>query len=142
MHPFCMAERKKRTMTDDHKQAIATGRDQSRAIAAYLDALENNKPKRGRKRTPESIDKQLAALDEKLSRANAISRLSIIQDRIDLLAAKENLQNDVDLSTYEEDFVDVAAQYGQRKGISYAAWRELGVPASVLKRAGIGRAAS
>ena len=142
MHPFCMAERKKRTMTDDHKQAIATGRDQSRAIAAYLDAIETNKPKRGRKRTPESIDKQLAALDEKLSRANAISRLSIIQDRIDLLAAKENLQNDVDLSTYEEDFVDVAAQYGQRKGISYAAWRELGVPASVLKRAGIGRAAS
>ena len=137
-----MAQRKKRTMTDDHKQAIATGRDQSRAIAAYLEALETNKPKRGRKRTPESIDKQLAALDEKLARANAISRLSIIQDRIDLLAAKESLQNDVALSSYEDDFVDVASQYGERKGISYAAWRELGVPASVLKRAGIGRAAS
>lgn len=140
--PLAMAERKKRTMSDDHKQAIASGREQSRAVAAFLEALETNKPKRGRKRTPETIDRQLAALDEKLSRANAISRLSIIQDRIDLLAAKEALQNDVDLSTYEEDFVDVAAQYGERKGISYAAWRELGVPAPVLKRAGIGRAAS
>jgi len=136
-----MADRKKRTMSDDHKQAIAAGRDQSRAVAGYLEALETNKPKRGRKRTPETIDRQLEALDEKLSRANAISRLSIIQDRIDLLAAKEALQNDVDLSTYEDDFISFAAQYGERKGISYAAWRELGVPASVLKRAGIGRAA-
>jgi hypothetical protein len=137
-----MADRKKRTMTEDHKKAIAEGRDQSRVVAGYLDALETNKPKRGRKRTPESIDKQLAALDEKLAKANAISRLSIIQDRIDLLAAKEALQADVDLSDYEDEFVAVAGQYGQRKGISYAAWRELGVPAQVLKRAGISRGAS
>ena len=137
-----MAERKKRTMSDDHKKAITDGREQSRAVAAYLDALETNKPKRGRKRTPESIDRQLAALDEKLAKANAISRLSIIQQRIDLLEAREALQGHVDLSAYEDDFVDVAAGYGQRKGISYAAWRELGVPASVLKRAGISRAAT
>lgn len=136
-----MAQRKKRTMSDDHKKAIAEGRDQSKVVGAYLEALETNKPKRGRKRTPESIDRQLAALDEKLSSANAISRLSIIQDRIDLLAAKDALQHDVDLSTYEEDFVVVAGPYGGRKGISYAAWRELGVPAPVLKRAGIGRSA-
>lgn len=129
-------------MSDDHKRAIAEGREQSRVVSAYLEALESNKPKRGRKRTPESIDKQLAALDEKLPRANAISRLSIIQDRLDLLAAKEALQNDVDLSEYEDGFVAVAAQYGERKGISYAAWRELGVPAPVLKRAGISRGAA
>ena len=30
-------------------------------------------------------------------------------------------------------------RYAQRKGISYAAWRELGVPADVLKKAGISR---
>ena len=136
-----MAERKKRTMTDDHTKATNDGREQARAVAAYLDALESNKPKRGRKRTPESIDRQLAALDERLAKANAISRLSIIQQRIALLEAREALQGDVDLSAYEDDFVDVAADYSQRKGISYAAWRELGVPAPVLKRAGIGRAA-
>ena len=137
-----MAEPKKRTMSNAHKNAIAEGREQSKAVAAYLDALESNKPKRGRKRTPESIDKQLAALDEKLAKANALSRLQIIQDRMDLLAAKETLKADVDLSTFEDDFVAVAKTYGDRKGISYAAWRELGVPASVLKRAGITRAAA
>ncbi len=30
-----------------------------------------------------------------------------------------------------------AKSYGERKGISYEAWRQLGVPAEVLKRAGI-----
>ena len=137
-----MAEPKKRTMSNAHKNAIAEGREQSKAVAAYLDALESNKPKRGRKRTPESIDKQLSALDEKLSKANALSRLQIIQDRMDLLAAKETLKADVDLSTFEDDFVSVAKSYGDRKGISYAAWRELGVPAPVLKKAGITRAGS
>ena len=137
-----MAEPKKRTMSNAHKNAIAEGREQSKAVDAYLDALESNKPKRGRKRTPDSIDKQLSALDEKLSKANALSRLQIIQDRMDLLAAKETLKADVDLSTFEDDFVAVAKSYGDRKGISYAAWRELGVPASVLKRAGISRAAT
>jgi hypothetical protein len=137
-----MAEPKKRTMSNAHKNAIAEGREQSKAVAAYLDALESNKPKRGRKRTPDSIDKQLSALDEKLSKANALSRLQIIQDRMDLLAAKETLKADVDLSTFEDDFVAVAKSYGDRKGISYAAWRELGVPAPVLKKAGITRAAS
>jgi hypothetical protein len=136
-----MARTKKRTMSDDHKKAIAEGREQSKAVSAYLDALETNKPKRGRKRTPESIDKQLAALDDKLSKANALARLQIIQDRMDLLAAKETLQSDVDLTSYEDDFIGVAKMYGERKGISYAAWRELGVPASALKRAGIGRGA-
>jgi hypothetical protein len=46
----------------------------------------------------------------------------------------------VDLSALEREFAKVAQAYSQRKGISYAAWRELGVPADVLKRAGIGRA--
>jgi hypothetical protein len=35
--------------------------------------------------------------------------------------------------------VKAASAYSARKGISYAAWRELGVEAAVLKRAGISR---
>ena len=45
----------------------------------------------------------------------------------------------VDLSELEKGFVDAAAEYGRRKGITYAAWREAGVPSAVLNRAGIGR---
>jgi hypothetical protein len=37
--------------------------------------------------------------------------------------------------------VGAAKAYSERRGISYAAWRELGVEAAVLKKAGIGRGA-
>jgi len=37
----------------------------------------------------------------------------------------------------EDDFVDAAYRYGQRRGICYAAWREVGVDATVLQKAGI-----
>ena len=137
-----MASAKKRAVSEEQKMAMAEGRAQSRSIAPYLEALEAHKPKRGRKRTPESIDKRLAAIDRELEDANQIRRLSLVQERLDLLAERESLQRDVDLSKYEEDFVENAKSYGERKGISYQAWRELGVPASVLKRAGITRAGS
>jgi hypothetical protein len=135
-----MAQPKKRTVSDSHKAAMAEGRTQSRAIAAYLEALESHKPKRGRKRTPDSIDKRLTAIDKSLESANPIKRLSLIQERLDLLTEKEALEGNVDISAFEDQFVDAAKGYSERKGISYAAWRELGVPPAVLKRAGISRA--
>ena len=38
----------------------------------------------------------------------------------------------------EREFVEVAKQFAQRRGISYDAWRDVGVPEAVLLRAGIG----
>jgi hypothetical protein len=134
-----MADTKKREVTDEHKAAMAEGRSQSRAISAYLQGLEANKPKRGRKRTSESIDKRLAAIEEELESAAPIKALSLVQERRDLIEEKSRMGETVDLDELEEAFVAAAKPYGERKGISYAAWRELGVPASVLKRAGIGR---
>lgn len=133
---------KKRAVSNDQKAAMAEGRAQSRSIAPYLEALEAHKPKRGRKRTVESIDKRLAAIDRELEDANPIKRLSLVQERLDVLAERDSLQSQVDLSQFEEDFVKNAKSYGERKGISYQAWRELNVPASVLKRAGITRSGS
>ena len=46
-------------MTDAHKQALAVGREQGRVIRGYLEALESTKPKRGRKRTPDSVRRRL-----------------------------------------------------------------------------------
>jgi type I site-specific restriction endonuclease len=135
-----MAPQKKRAVTDEHKAAMAQGRTQSRSIASYLEALETHKPKRGRKRTAESVDRRLAVIDKELQTANAIKRLSLIQERLDLLNERETMAGAVDISAFEDGFVGAAKEYGQRKGISYAAWRELGVPPSVLKRAGITRA--
>ena len=44
-----------------------------------------------------------------------------------------------DLTELEEGFISSAKSYGQRKGISHGAWRSLGVPADVLRKAGISR---
>ncbi len=39
----------------------------------------------------------------------------------------------------EKEFVRIAKSYAKRNGISYSAFRELGVSAEVLKRAGVAR---
>ena len=44
------------------------------------------------------------------------------------------------MTALEQDFIKAAAEYGRRKGITYAAWREVGVAPSVLKAARISRA--
>ena len=41
------------------------------------------------------------------------------------------------MDVLELGFVEHAASYSDRKGVSYTAWREFGVPASVLRTAGI-----
>ena len=66
-----MAEAKTRGMSDQHKEALATGRNQSRAVKAYLAALKSNKPKRGRKRTAESKELQTIGNDVDLSELEA-----------------------------------------------------------------------
>lgn len=135
-----MAAKRTRTpMSDAHKAALAEGRNQGRAVRRYLEALEAHKPKRGRKRTPESMQKRLARIDVELESADALKRLQLIQERLDLSAELDAAGEKVDLSGLEQEFVDAAAAYSSRKGISYAAWRELGVEAAVLRRAGIGR---
>ncbi len=126
-------------MTDEHKEALAEGRRQGKAVRNYLEALEQHKPKRGRKRTPESMRAQLDKINAELDDADPIKKLQMIQDRIDIEAELEAADNKPDLSALEADFIAAAAPYSERKGISYAAWRELGVEAAVLKRAGIKR---
>ena len=126
-------------MSDSHKAALAEGREQGRAVRRYLEALEAHKPKRGRKRTPESVQKRLASIDEMLSGADALTRLHLVQERMNLESELASSGNAVDLPALEEEFVAAAAPYGARKGITYAAWRQLGVDPAVLRKAGIKR---
>jgi hypothetical protein len=130
------------TMSADHKQALALGREEGRAVRYYLEALDAHRPKRGRKRTPETIAKRLAALEGELGDADPLTRLQLVQERMNLRAELEAKQTKVDLTALERDFVKAAKGYSQRKGITYAAWREAGVDAAVLKKAGIGRGAN
>jgi hypothetical protein len=135
------AKRGPKEMTDTHKAALERGRAEGRIVRDYLEALRSNKPKRGRKRTADSINKRLAAIDEELESASAIEELQLIQERRDLQAELASLGSGVDVGEIEESFVSVAKGYGERKGISYASWRDVGVSAATLKRAGISRSA-
>jgi uncharacterized protein YicC (UPF0701 family) len=131
--------RKKSTMTAAHKRALAEGRELGRAVRNYLDALQRNRPKRGRRRTAASIRKRLDTISTKLSDASPLQRLQLVQERMDLRTELQQLGAKVDLSALERQFTKAARAYSERKGISYAAWRELGVSADVLKKAGITR---
>jgi hypothetical protein len=132
---------KNRTMSDDHKAALAEGRTQGRAVRNYLEALAANKPKRGRKRTPDSIKKRIAAIETALVDADPLKRLELTQEQLDLQAELEGFSATVDLSALEADFVANAKGYATRKGISYAAFRAVGVTPAVLRKAGISRGA-
>jgi hypothetical protein len=128
----------KSPMTDEHKAALAEGRNHARSIGLYLDALDANKPKRGRKRTPESVKKRLGTIESELKSASGLTRLSMLQERRDLEVELAGMQaGGPDLSALEKEFVKVAKPYAQKKGISYGAWREFGVAPDVLKKAGI-----
>ncbi len=131
----------KRTMTADHKAKLAQGRNESRIVSRYLEALAAGKGKRGRKRTPESINMQITRIDKDLAEASPIRRLELVQRRFDLVAERDRLATRVDLEGLEKEFVKVAKSYAQRNAIGYSAFRELGVSAELLKRAGISRAA-
>ena len=111
------------------------------AIREYLKALEQNAPRRGRKRTPDGIRRQLASVAAEIEGATVTRQLDMVQQRIDLETELEALEQagSLDLSALEARFVDHAAAYGERRDISHAAWREVGVSAATLKAAGIRR---
>lgn len=127
-------------MSDDHKTALAESRSQGRAVRLYLEALASGRQTRGRTRSPELIEARLAAIEGSYAGASPLAQLELAQERIDLLAELSSLSTPtVDLDSLEQDFVANAAPYAARKGLSYAAFREVGVPAAVLSKAGLSR---
>jgi len=128
-------------MTAEHKAALAHGRALGNSVRAYLDALERNRPRRGRKRTPESIKKRLTSIENELPESGGTRRLELMQERRDLNneLAVMAVTGKTDMNAVEKGFVKAAKEYSESKGISYSTWREAGVPADVLRRAGITR---
>lgn len=126
-------------MSDAHKAALAKGRVEGRIVRDYLEGLRATKPKRGRKRTPETITKRLDAIETELASASPLDELLLVQERRDLEAELAAKSNAIDMEALEVEFVAVAKSYSDSKSISYASWRDVGVSAGTLKRAGISR---
>ena len=66
---------RKTPMTDEHKAKLAEGRGLSRPVRDYLEAIDGTKPKRGRKRTPDSIKARLEAIKEQLPTAAIMKKV-------------------------------------------------------------------
>ena len=128
-----------KAVTAEHKAAMAIGRNESRSVRLYLEARTAIRPKRGRKRTAESIAKRLAAIEEEMVAADALARVHLVQERLDLNDELAGMGETVDIALLEADFVTAVKAYSDRKGLSHAAWRAVGVDPSVLAKAGIHR---
>ena len=125
-------------MTQEHKDALARGRRESKAIKAYLAALGNRKP--GRPITPDSVRARIGRIEEKLSsESDPLRRVDLLQEHIDAKKTLVELSSASDMAALEDAFVENARTYSERKGITYAAWRAAGVPAAVLEKAEIAR---
>ena len=129
----------KTPMTDEHKVALAKGRVEGRVVREYLEGLRATKPKRGRKRTAETVATRLETINAELESASPIDELLLVQERRDLRSELESMSDIIDMKQLEAEFVALAKSYSQSKQISYQSWRDVGVEASVLKAAGISR---
>jgi hypothetical protein len=129
----------KAAMSDDHKAALAKGRSEGRIVRHYLDGLRALAPRRGRRRTSDTIQRRLGVIAEELTTADSMRQLKLVQERRDLQAELDSIEEPADIAGLEAAFIDVAKPYSDRQGISYQSWREVGVSAAVLAKAGIAR---
>ena len=128
-----------KTMTAEHKAALAKGREQGRVVREYLAAL-NEEKKPGRKLDADTLNERITQTQAQIdAEPDPAKRVDLIQKRLDYEEKLANIGDAVDLEALEKDFVKAAKEYSERKGITYSAWREAGVPAAVLKEAGVPR---
>ena len=115
-------------MTEEAKAKVQAGMAEARAIRAYLEVVNREGFKTRHTQRAEAIQKGI------LESPDPVTRLKL---RPQLRAALEFEMNEADLV---KNFLEHVVAFSEKWGITYADWREEGVPASVLKDAGISRA--
>lgn len=128
---------KNSSMSASHKKALANGRNEGRIIREYLEVVEATKPKRGRRRTPESITKRLTTIANELRATDPVTKVRLIQERLNLRNELASMKSKTEIALAESKFIKVARSFSNRNDITYDAWREFGVSSAVLKKAGI-----
>ena len=129
-----------RKMSAAHKKALAEGRTMSATVNSYLAAI-NTPKKRGRRVSKATLDQRLTAARARSKAATGVEKVMAAQEVRDLQAklAQLGAGTGVDVKSLEVAFVKIANRFSQARGISYGAWRDSGVSAVVLKRAGVAR---
>jgi ribosomal protein S20 len=88
-----------------------------------------------------TLEQRLVNARERSKTATGIDKVLAAQDIRDLEAkiAQLNTASGADLKSLEAAFVKIAKRFGENRGIGYGAWRDAGVSAQVLRRAGVAR---
>lgn len=122
---------------------------QTKAVQAYLSALGGDiKPEKPethvRSASIQTLGRRLEALDLRLqSELTPVGRLLLLQKRA---STKKEMEEAVALSSrtnpdsierVKKAFIDVALDFSERHGITYTTWRQMNVPATILKAAGL-----
>jgi hypothetical protein len=95
------------------------------------------RPSGSSKAKREGLMRRRARVEQWISEERSpIREVELIQQRLDLDAQLAQIDQAQRLPELEEAFVKAAASWAKRTGISAAALREVGVPASVLRQAG------
>lgn len=114
----------------------STGRNERQAVRRYLHALQA-RPQEANPPAPEILTKRIATIDSQLADAEPQVKVALIHERMDLYARLRAAGEAGTLEQLEQEFIAVAGTYSARQGLTYAAWREVGVEDDVLERAGI-----
>jgi|SRR5215204_4757937 len=99
------------------------------AVRRYLDALRAGPPPLPHP-SKSTIQRRLAQIDTDLVTAPPVRELKLVQER-------QNLRGVARWYELEDAFVAAVRPYSRRHGITYETWRAVGVPAALLRRAGI-----
>lgn len=129
---------KRKPLSDEHRAALSRGRVEGAAVRRYLETISSDG---GRRRSPDAIKAQLEKLNEELhsSELDVMRRLHALQRRRDLERDLAVASQNEDLESVEAAFVEHAANFSARHKLDYSTWREIGVPAGLLRKAGITR---
>jgi hypothetical protein len=129
-----------RKLSAAHKRALAEGRTMSATVDRYLSAV-NTPKRRGRKVSKPALEQRLAVARTKARSATGVEKVLAAQDVRDLQLriASMSVASSDDIKSLEAAFVKIAKRFGENRGIGYGAWRDAGVPAVVLKKAGVAR---
>jgi hypothetical protein len=95
------------------------------AVRSYLEALKTPLP-RGRQVNVDALRSRRDATTD------PIERLVLSQKILDASSSKKT-----DRVVLEKAFVDAAARWSASNHITWSAWKDMGVPVAVLRRAGL-----
>jgi len=115
--------------------------DEDAAVRAYITLLRGRSGGSNRALALEDVEARLRKVEKRLASgpADPVTYVTLVQEQITLHQDLLSLANTPSEKELEMAFVMHAAEWSEAVGIGYAAWREIGVPAAVLKAAGIAR---